>query len=46
MAITARASAQTSATAFQPNASITIGAKSLVTAEPTLPAPNTPSAVP
>jgi hypothetical protein len=44
--MTSRPSAQSCATASQPNATITIGARNFVTAAPTLPAPKTPSAVP
>ncbi len=40
------AAAQISATACQPKATMTIGAKNFVTAEPTLPAPKMPSATP
>jgi len=38
--------AQTSATAFQPKATMMKGATNLVTAAPTLPAPKMPSATP
>ena len=46
MAITAKPTAHTLATIVQPAATITMGANSLVTAEPILPAPKIPSAVP
>ncbi|MNU02456.1 hypothetical protein D3C72_2461690 [compost metagenome] len=46
IAVTAKPTAQTLATMVQPAATITIGASSLVTAEPMLPAPKIPSAVP
>ena len=46
MAVTASPTAHSLATIIQPAATITIGASSLVTAEPMLPAPKMPSAVP
>ena len=45
-AITNSAMAQTLATVVHPNATMTKGAVNFVTAAPTLPTPNTPSAVP
>ena len=45
-AVTTSATAQTCATIGQPNATMTVGAASLVTAAPILPAPKMPSAVP
>ncbi|MNV56463.1 hypothetical protein D3C71_1487470 [compost metagenome] len=45
-AVIASATAHTLATIIQPAATITIGASSLVTAAPMLPAPKIPSAVP
>ena len=45
-AVTSSASAQSLATACQPKATSTTGASSFVTADPTLPAPKMPSAVP
>jgi hypothetical protein len=46
IAMTASAAAQISATLCQPQASSTKGARSFVTAAPTLPTPKIPSAVP